>query len=48
MAGTVNIDLQNDSLGKDKDGNDVFLKDICDNEEVAAMENTISSDMYSN
>ena len=49
LAGTVNIDLQNDSLGKDKDGNDVFLKDIWpSNEEVAAMENTISSDMYSN
>ncbi|WP_075980635.1 aconitate hydratase AcnA [Bacillus massilinigeriensis] len=28
LAGTVNIDLQNDSLGKDKDGNDVFFKDI--------------------
>ncbi|MGA0404514.1 MAG: aconitate hydratase AcnA, partial [bacterium] len=49
LAGTVNIDLQNDSLGKDKDGNDVFLKDIWpSNEEVAAMERTISSDMYSN
>ncbi|MDH5600018.1 MAG: aconitate hydratase AcnA [Gammaproteobacteria bacterium] len=28
IAGTMNIDLQNDSLGKDKDGNDVYLKDI--------------------
>ncbi|MCM3584446.1 aconitate hydratase AcnA [Mesobacillus maritimus] len=28
LAGTVNIDLQNDSIGKDKDGNDVFFKDI--------------------
>src|SRR5699024_3055854 len=28
LAGTVNIDLQNDPIGKDKDGNDVFLKDI--------------------
>lgn len=28
LAGTVDIDLQNDSLGKDKDGNDVYLKDI--------------------
>ena len=25
LAGTVDIDLQNDSLGKDKDGNDVYL-----------------------
>ena len=28
IAGMVDFDLQNDSLGKDKDGNDVFLKDI--------------------
>ncbi|MGM0923456.1 MAG: aconitate hydratase AcnA [Bacillota bacterium] len=28
LAGTVNIDLKNDSLGKDKDGNDVFFNDI--------------------
>lgn len=28
IAGTMNIDLQNDSLGKDRDGNDVYLKDI--------------------
>jgi aconitate hydratase len=28
LAGTVNIDLQNEPIGKDKDGNDVFLKDI--------------------
>lgn len=28
LAGTVNIDLQNDPIGKDKDGKDVFFKDI--------------------
>lgn len=28
LAGTVNIDLQKDAIGKDKDGNDVFFKDI--------------------
>ncbi len=28
IAGTVNIDLQNDAIAQDKDGNDVFLKDI--------------------
>ncbi|MFI4861086.1 MAG: aconitate hydratase AcnA [Phycisphaerales bacterium JB063] len=28
IAGTVNIDLQNDAIATDKDGNDVFLKDI--------------------
>lgn len=28
IAGTVNIDLTAEPIGKDKDGNDVFLKDI--------------------
>ena len=28
LAGSVNIDLDNEPLGKDKDGNDVYLKDI--------------------
>ena len=28
LAGTVNIDLKNDPIAKDKDGNDVFFKDI--------------------
>ena len=28
IAGTMNIDLQNDELGKDKQGNPVYLKDI--------------------
>ncbi|MDQ0214053.1 aconitate hydratase [Oikeobacillus pervagus] len=28
LAGTVNIDLQNDPIGKGKDGQDVFFKDI--------------------
>ncbi|WP_318502622.1 aconitate hydratase AcnA [Bacillus sp. T3] len=28
LAGNVNIDLQNDVIGKDKAGNDVFFKDI--------------------
>ena len=28
IAGTVDIDLQNDPLGRDKDGNNVFLRDI--------------------
>jgi aconitate hydratase len=28
IAGTVDIDLQNDPLAKDKDGHDVYLKDI--------------------
>jgi len=28
LAGSMNIDLYNEPLGQDKDGNDVFLKDI--------------------
>ncbi len=28
LAGTVDVDLQRDSLGKDQDGNDVFFADI--------------------
>lgn len=28
LAGTVDIDLKNDPIGQDKDGNDVYLKDI--------------------
>ncbi|QDI90125.1 aconitate hydratase AcnA [Salicibibacter halophilus] len=28
LAGTVNVDLRNDSFGKDKDGNDIFFKDL--------------------
>jgi len=28
LAGTVDIDLQNEPIGKDKDGNDVYFKDI--------------------
>src|SRR5690625_4845113 len=28
LAGTVDTDLNNDPIGKDKDGNDVYLKDI--------------------
>lgn len=28
LAGTVNIDLSTEAIGKDKEGNDVFLKDV--------------------
>ena len=28
IAGTVNIDFESEPISKDKDGNDVFLKDI--------------------
>ena len=37
IAGTMNIDLYNDALGQDQQGNDVFLKDIWPTQaEVAA------------
>ncbi|MDM5333697.1 aconitate hydratase AcnA [Ureibacillus composti] len=42
LAGTVDIDLQKDSLGKDKDGNDVFFADIWPStEEVNAVLNKV-------
>ena len=28
LAGTVDIDLQNDAIGQDRDGNDVYLRDL--------------------
>ncbi|MFJ7953185.1 aconitate hydratase AcnA [Lysinibacillus sp. NPDC096418] len=42
LAGTVDVDLQNDSFGKDKDGNDVFFADIWPStEEVNAVLGTV-------
>jgi aconitate hydratase len=36
LAGTVNLDLSKDPLGKDKNGNDVYLKDLWpSNQEIA-------------
>ncbi|MGC6491376.1 MAG: aconitate hydratase AcnA [Myxococcota bacterium] len=36
IAGTLDIDLQNDPIAKDRDGNDVFLRDIWPtNQEIA-------------
>src|SRR5690625_641733 len=48
LAGTVDIDLQNDPLGKDKDGNDVYLKDIWPSmEEIKEqIENVINPDIF--
>ena len=49
LAGTMDIDLFNDPIGQDKDGNDVFMKDIwptqAEIEEVVG--SSISSEMYS-
>ncbi len=43
LVGTVDIDLNNDPLGQDQDGNDVFLKDIWPSQEEIA--STIASSM---
>jgi len=42
LAGTVDVDLQKDSFGKDKDGNEVFFADIWPStEEVNAVLSTV-------
>ncbi|HYK98213.1 MAG TPA: aconitate hydratase AcnA [Candidatus Acidoferrales bacterium] len=48
LAGTVNIDLQDQPIANDKDGKPVFLKDIWPTQEEvnALMESAISQDMY--
>ncbi len=48
IAGTVDIDLSSEPLGKDKDGNDVFLADIWpSNEEVhATMASALSPEVF--
>ncbi len=47
IAGTTRIDLSRDPLGKDKNGQDVFLKDIWpSNKEVADAVASVSADMF--
>ncbi|TNE86352.1 MAG: aconitate hydratase AcnA [Deltaproteobacteria bacterium] len=48
IAGTVEIDLQNDPLATDKDGNPVYLKDIWPtNDEIrAAVRGAVSEDQF--
>lgn len=48
LAGTVDIDLQNDPIGQDQDGNDVFFKDIWPTtEEVAeAVKSTVTPELF--
>ncbi|MBS1721286.1 MAG: aconitate hydratase AcnA [Armatimonadetes bacterium] len=48
LAGTIDIDLQNDPLGLDRDGNEVFLRDIWPTQaEVAdAVEHHINRGMF--
>ena len=49
LAGTMNHDFEKDSLGQDKDGKEVFLKDIWPSaEEIQkVIDSSISSEMFS-
>ncbi|QOR68672.1 aconitate hydratase AcnA [Cytobacillus suaedae] len=48
LAGTVDIDLQNDPIGKDKDGNDVFFNDIWPSmdEVKEVVKNTVTPELF--
>ncbi|MGB1286788.1 MAG: aconitate hydratase AcnA [Aggregatilineales bacterium] len=48
LAGTVDIDLYNDALGQDEDGNDIFLKDIWPSQEevLDVVQNNLTPDMF--
>ncbi|RFP89067.1 aconitate hydratase AcnA [Rhodobacteraceae bacterium 63075] len=48
LAGDMNIDISRDPLGQDKDGNDVFLKDIWPSQaEIAELvEKTVTRDAF--
>ncbi|MTI50323.1 MAG: aconitate hydratase AcnA [Alcanivorax sp.] len=47
LAGTVKINLEKDPLGKDKDGNDVFMKDIWpSSQEIQDAVVTVDHDMF--
>ena len=48
IAGTMDIDLLDEPLGQDEDGNDVFLKDIWPSEQEIAetVEEAVQTDMF--
>ena len=48
LAGSMDVDLFNDAIGQDSEGNDVFLKDIWPSpaEVEATIQQAISSDMF--
>ena len=48
LAGTVDIDLYTDPLGQDKDGNDVYLKDVwpTDDEIRAAVSRSVTREQF--
>jgi aconitate hydratase len=50
LAGTIRFDIENDVLGKDKDGNDIRLKDLWPSDaEINAVEKScVKPEMYNN
>jgi aconitate hydratase len=50
LAGTVDIDLENEPLGQDQDGNDVHLRDIwpSQKEVMDTLQTCLSPEMYKN
>jgi aconitate hydratase len=48
LAGTVDIDLQNEPIGKDRNGNDVFFKDIWPTTEEVneVVKQTVTPDLF--
>jgi len=50
LAGTVDIDIYNEPIGKGKDGKDVYMKDIWPSQEAVkkAVESAVSPDMFRN
>ncbi|MEZ5110680.1 MAG: aconitate hydratase AcnA [Microbacteriaceae bacterium] len=48
IAGSMNFDFENDALGKDTEGNDVFLRDIwpSSDEVQATIDSSISKEMF--
>ncbi|MBU8907420.1 aconitate hydratase AcnA [Desertibacillus haloalkaliphilus] len=50
LAGTVDVDLNNDSFGKDKDGNDVYFNDIWPtaDEVKEVVQETVTPELFRN
>ncbi len=50
IAGTVDIDLSNDPIGKDRDGNSVYLRDIWPSQQEIAetIQSSITPEMFMN
>jgi aconitate hydratase len=48
LAGTVDVDINNDPIGQDNAGNDVYLKDIWPSQDeiMDTIQNSLNADMY--